>query len=143
MVDTVIAKGELERLRASHGGHLEPEDVLNAARAHNSLLHTHFEWNDSIAAEKYRLQQARQLLKLIVLPPETPEAKPIPFYVHETEGGGYVSILEVMSDEQRANNYASVTLSRAIDILNNCPHKSTQKMARMLEKERDRLGVLA
>lgn len=38
---------------------ITPEQVLEKARDEQSELHKCFEWNDSIAAEKYRLQQAR------------------------------------------------------------------------------------
>lgn len=37
---------------------LEPEDVLNDAKAKASPLHPLFLWNDSAAAEKWRLSQA-------------------------------------------------------------------------------------
>ena len=43
-------------------GRLTPTEVLDEARDPSSPLHPHFEWEDSIAAESYRLIQARELI---------------------------------------------------------------------------------
>ena len=43
-------------------GQITPQEVLEKARDVNSELHKCFEWDDSIAAEKYRLQQARSII---------------------------------------------------------------------------------
>jgi hypothetical protein len=53
----------LEEVRLSHDGKLRPPDVVNAARPEESPLHSHFEWDDSEAAEEYRLYQARYLIR--------------------------------------------------------------------------------
>lgn len=54
---------ELER----DNGRLLPGDVVEAARAPESPLHSHFNWDDSDAAEKYRLMQARTLIRTVKL----------------------------------------------------------------------------
>jgi hypothetical protein len=46
-------------------GHLKPKAVLEAARDEQSPLHRHFEWDDGLAAEAYRLDQARTLIRII------------------------------------------------------------------------------
>lgn len=56
---------------------ITPEQVLEKARDEQSELHKCFEWNDSIAAEKYRLQQARQLIQLFVVVPKQDSKPPI------------------------------------------------------------------
>lgn len=56
----------LEMLREKFKGELTPKDVLDDARHNNSPLHTFFEWDDSEAAEQYRLQQARGLIRSVV-----------------------------------------------------------------------------
>ena len=45
---------------------LTPENLVNEARAEDSPIHSAFEWNDSIAAEKYRYEQARLMIANIV-----------------------------------------------------------------------------
>lgn len=39
-----------------------PEEILEKAKDPDSELHKCFEWDDSVAAEKYRLQQARTIM---------------------------------------------------------------------------------
>ena len=54
--------GELfEQLERSETG-LTPKSVLDAARDKDSLIHDEFEWDNDIAAEKYRLKQAQSMI---------------------------------------------------------------------------------
>jgi hypothetical protein len=39
--------------------------VIDAARAGEHPLHARFEWDDAIAGEKFRLQQARALIRVV------------------------------------------------------------------------------
>jgi ribosomal protein L3 len=61
-----IVIAELRRIAAKHRGVLEPAAVVKAARPKSSPLHSKFEWNNSAAAEGYRLWQARQLISVTV-----------------------------------------------------------------------------
>lgn len=99
---------ELESLFSRVGRPLQAEDIVNAARSRRSPLHKYFEWDDSIAAERYRQVQARQLLHYFEIEIiETGQRAPA--YVHlEVRGGaedglngGYHAILDVMSDGQK------------------------------------------
>jgi hypothetical protein len=49
----------LEELAARNGGELTAAETLEAARDPNSPIHSCFQWDDSLAAEQYRLEQAR------------------------------------------------------------------------------------
>lgn len=53
----------LEDIASSNGGVLTPELVLNMARDKNHPLHASFEWDDSEAAHKWRLEQAARLIR--------------------------------------------------------------------------------
>lgn len=53
---------ELTRIAARHGGQLKPEDVVREAKSPRSILHGIFVWDDSRAAHKYRLWQAREFI---------------------------------------------------------------------------------
>ena len=44
-----------------------PQNVLEKARNKKTELHKCFEWDDSIASEKYRLIQARQIIQHFVI----------------------------------------------------------------------------
>lgn len=57
------------------GEYATPEQILEKARDSKTELHKCFEWNDSIAAEKYRLHQARMVVCNLVYkePKEQPQ----------------------------------------------------------------------
>lgn len=63
-IDPDVAVAELERIENSFGS-LSPEIILNASREKDAPLHSLFEWDDTKAAEHYRLQQARTILNNI------------------------------------------------------------------------------
>ena len=68
------AVGELfEQLQNSEAG-LTPSSVLNASRDEGSLLHSSFEWDDAVAGEKYRLNQARSIIQNVVVVEKTTDA---------------------------------------------------------------------
>ena len=46
-------------------GNLTPKALVDASRRKNAALHDLFEWNDEIAAEKYRETQASYLIRSI------------------------------------------------------------------------------
>lgn len=56
---------------------VSPEEVLEKARNEKSELHKCFEWDDSVAAEKFRLQQARQIIQLLVIVPQKKTDEPV------------------------------------------------------------------
>lgn len=45
---------------------LRPVDVVEQARDEASALHTHFQWDDQVAAEAYRLRQAGDIIRAVV-----------------------------------------------------------------------------
>ena len=74
--DANIVGQHIELLRKEQHGELTPEDILKDARNRNSPLHSFFEWDDGLAAEQHRLQQARGLIRAVVavyLPTEETE----------------------------------------------------------------------
>lgn len=58
----VIVK-RFKEIRKANGGVLTAETVLEDARKKSSPLHRFFEWDDSVAAEFWRREQARQLIR--------------------------------------------------------------------------------
>jgi hypothetical protein len=57
---------ELDALRDG-SGRLRPQDVVEAARNPESVLHEHFEWDDDLAAESHRVNQARELIRSVAV----------------------------------------------------------------------------
>jgi hypothetical protein len=58
---------EVLALRVQLGREIKKEDVLDAARPSASRLHHLFTWDDSAAAEKWRLEEAGFYLRSIVV----------------------------------------------------------------------------
>lgn len=96
---------ELRTIEAEHGI-LRPEDVVEFARNKKTALHSQFEWDDSEAAQKYRLWQARYVISTSVTIIEAEQKKyAVRAFVSLTpdrraEGGGYRSIASVMTDDE-------------------------------------------
>jgi len=81
-VDPTIAGAELERIWEEHDERLEPPVVVEESRPKAAPLHPVFEWNDKKAAEEWRNNQARQLIRNIrIVNPENAETDE-PAYVH-------------------------------------------------------------
>lgn len=59
------------------GDSFSPADIVEAARNESSELHKCFEWDDSIAAEKYREHQARMVITQLVVRTETTDNTPV------------------------------------------------------------------
>ena len=98
---------ELNLIAAKHGGLLPARAVVKWARSHpKSELHKRFEWSDSEAADKWRLQQARVLIASVTIEPRPNQV--VRAYVNlKSDRVGdqpaYRRTVNVMSDaEQRA-----------------------------------------
>lgn len=61
-----IAGTELDRIYEKNGA-LRPADVVDEARPNDAPLHPAFEWNNKIAGEKWRQEQARNLIRTVVV----------------------------------------------------------------------------
>ena len=71
------------------------------ARDPTNPLHKHFEWEDGVAAEAYRVQQARALIRIVLVADDTkPEAPPTRAFFainDEKEGYSYRPVAQVVS----------------------------------------------
>jgi len=66
-----------------------PEKVLEKAMNEDSELHKCFEWNDTEAANKYRLIQARQIIQMIVVKQEDSKKPEVRVFQITTERNTY------------------------------------------------------
>lgn len=74
-VDAQVAGEELERIH-ERDGKITPAAVVEDARPENAPLHPCFEWRDDVAAEKYREEQARCLIRTVVIKQEPEKKEP-------------------------------------------------------------------
>lgn len=92
----------LEEVRAKNPeGLLTAAEVVEAARSPESVLHDHFTWDDAKAAEEWRLEEGRRLIRTVYV--EIQERR-VPAYVslvpdRAREDGGYRNTREMTSDE--------------------------------------------
>jgi hypothetical protein len=96
---------ELQRIANENSGLLLAEDVVESARDKRSVLHNSFTWDDSEAANQYRLEQARKLIRTTVRWIEIDgDKRPVRVFVSLTpdrdeESGGYRDVVVVLSDK--------------------------------------------
>lgn len=89
----------LEAIRKANGGILRPQDVVDWAADPKHVLHDRFDWDDTSAAAKYRLWQARQLISFTVCYAEGGLQEQRYYVSLRTDRNGkegYRSVLEVM-----------------------------------------------
>lgn len=115
-VNPQAAAEELINIETKNNGVLTPAAVVNAARAFASPLHDHFEWDDNIAAEHYRSQQAYQLIlniRVLIRPANSTDLEqPKRIYVNETSSGGYVRVSSMAGDPDRRDHILEQAMTR-------------------------------
>ena len=106
---------------------LTPEAVVNEARDEDSVLHRDFQWNDAVAGELYRLQEARKIIRAIVVVDPTGDVKEdVNVWMHTTnpEGDGVYERPSVIvlnkSDLPACGDTVNVVRSRTFAIFASC-----------------------
>lgn len=96
--DTIVVVRCLKELEAKNGI-IRPADVVNAAKPKNSPLHRFFEWDDKVAAAKYREQEARHLIACVyVRDSDSETSQPV---------RAFVNIKADAEDNETAQGYVS------------------------------------
>jgi hypothetical protein len=113
--DPQVIGDRLEMIRVKRGGRLTAQDVLADGTRKTSPLHDHFEWRDSVAAERYRLSQAGYLIRAVVVAadsdgePFTPVRAFVAVSDDDTENGPqrFTHICQAMRDEATCEDVIS------------------------------------
>ena len=113
-ISAEIAGKRFKELEAEHG-EITPRIVLNDARDEKAVLHPCFEWDDSKAAEAYRLNQASLMIRALVVTVEKTETPtPTRAYVNvssmDEKQGRFISVQTALSDEE----LRAAVLTRAV-----------------------------
>lgn len=99
-----IERKILTKLARQHGGLLKVDHVLEEAKSESSPLHSHFEWDDSVAADAHRRSQARTLIqrcKITLMDAEPVHVRAFVSLPADRENsGGYRLTSVVMRDDQ-------------------------------------------
>lgn len=101
-VDAETAGKELNRIKKKRG--LTAKAVVDESRDPKARLHKEFEWNDNIAAERFREQQARILIGDLIIKADTPTGSTqTRGFVKLSQDSEYESIQEVLADVEATN----------------------------------------
>lgn len=111
-------RDELERIRKlSSDGILHKQAVVDFARDPESPLHRRFDWDDTTAAAKYRLQQAGEVIRIaVVVVPSIDKAVRVYVSLENDRAakGGYRTTVDVLSTEELRLRYLSTAINDAI-----------------------------
>ena len=82
-------------------GKLDPKSLVNASRDEDAPLHGYFEWDDTKAAESYRENQARYIIRSIEIIPSETKAPVRAFVsvVSEKKKHSYVGVEVALANE--------------------------------------------
>lgn len=113
---------ELNRLAKLYRGNLTPEVVVRSAQDAESPLHKEFTWDNAEAAHRYRLTQARALIRSAVLIVKTGETRTLlPAFVRDPDKPyreqGYILTAKAKTDEEMAHGVLKDEFARAAAIL--------------------------
>lgn len=99
-VSAEVAGKICEELEAE--GRLTARDLLEESASETHPLHSVFEWSDTVAAEKYRLIQAQQMIGALKIEVEHHEPVKKFFNIVRAEGQ-YHSIEMILKSKESAN----------------------------------------
>lgn len=114
--DLIAAR--LAKIAEENGGNLTPDAVLEDARSKKSPLHDQFEWNDGEAAHKYRLDQARTLIRSVRVEVVTEEKTvSVVRYLRNPEmpnkAQGYADVVVIRDSTELARDALRTEFARA------------------------------
>lgn len=95
--DAQVIGDSLEEIRLGSGGELRPRAVVDAAKKPDHPLHPHFEWDNKKAAERYRLGQARGLIRAIRRVDDDEVPRRAFISIHDKGGTSYRSLGDVLA----------------------------------------------
>jgi hypothetical protein len=98
---------ELTRLQRENGERLTPRIVVDAARPEDSPLHDAYEWDNLLAAERFREQQAGHILRCVRVVKQEGDQPVLQRAfvnvvetINDEERNGYVPMARVLSDAE-------------------------------------------
>jgi len=133
-------------------GRITPETVVRAAKAKDSPLHSHFEWDDEKAGHAYRIEQARSLIRSVQVVITTEERVISTVHYVRDPGAkdqeqGYVSLSKLRTEPENARVMlrsefmrASACLHRAEDLADALGMKrEVAALAKRVDKVREKV----
>lgn len=104
---------ELLQICDENGG-AKPEEIVDFARDENTELHKCFQWDDSIAAENWRKQQARMITASLKVTVETQEHGAQSFRIFQHVEDTYKPVTLIVRNE---DEYAELLNKAKADLI--------------------------
>lgn len=136
-VPAQVAGEELERIYQAKG-ELQAKDVVDASRPQDAPLHPCFEWEDPVAAELYRQQQARNLIGAVVTIQETASSTPVEVRAYLHVDDSYHPTNVVISDQDMRQELLHTFLKEAEAFQRRLETFSALRPAKQLKRAVDR-----
>ena len=110
-------RDEIQRIADHHNGRITPEQVVESASHPTSPLHDLFEWDNKQAGHKYRLGQARAIIRsmTVKVTVESRKVSTVAFVrdpAVDAKTQGYVSVGKIRTDEDAARDVLIAEFSR-------------------------------
>lgn len=140
-VDANVVGGVVEQLEEKEG-QVTRESFLEASRPDDAPTHALFEWDDSVAAERYRLDQSRHIinaLRVVYVNNEKEEVKVSAFV--QTSPTGASTVYENIHDALKDEGKREIVLNRIrgeLDAFIN-RNRNIEELADILEEAAERL----
>ena len=101
--------GEICEKLERNGG-LTAKRLVDESRPENAPLHKEFEWDDATAAEAYREEQARYIIRSIVIQPEPTKNDVVRAFFQVPEQKVFESLPIILSDAKKTNALLDMAL---------------------------------
>ena len=104
-VPASIVGEECEKIEKKNGA-VTANALVDSARAKSSMIHELFEWDDKVAGEQWRLQQAKVVLSCLKITMKTEDDQPpkkVRAFINtnpERSKGIYMNIEDALSNEE-------------------------------------------
>lgn len=112
--DADIAKGVMDQLASE--GRLTPAELVDVSRPEGAPLHDEFEWDDTIAAEKWREQTGRVMIASIQVVAEKDEKNPPvrAYFNIERKSAEYIPTEVIMSDDAKKERLLEIAMRELV-----------------------------
>lgn len=139
-VSAEIAGKICQELTESEDG-LTPQRLVDISRDENHPLHKEFEWDDSIAAEAYRVVQAKQLIRdITIVKDETEKKNDRGFVITPGQNHVYVPLHDALSNEVWKNNLLEAAKRDMISFV--AKYRRLSELTKVIEPMTDLLELL-
>lgn len=115
--DPSVVGSVIESIQQKNNGVCHPKQLVEVSRSPKAKTHKMFEWNDKVAGERYREDQARLAIRCLVVTYEhgdgkDREVKAFSQVQRDEDGNGYARTIEAMSDDLDRDYILNAALSQ-------------------------------